>query len=97
MFEQIQKNLLEVLQVTELCWKQIAVGYDGKNANELSTYFLIIQRKIQDTIQQSKLLCDTNIHCLAKIASIQHEKMELTRRHEEKIQVRPFHLSIRSG
>lgn len=87
MFEQIQKNLIEVLQVNELCWKQIAIGWDARNVNELSAYFMIIQKKIQDTIHHSKLLCDTNIHCLAKITSIQHEKNEMIKRYDEKIQV----------
>jgi hypothetical protein len=93
MFENIQKNLLEILQLNDLCWKRSFEQINNNNsnslvANDLTSYFQLSNRKIQETIQQTKFLCETNVRCLAKITALQHEKNELTHSYEERIKVR---------
>lgn len=81
MFEGIQRSLLEILQLQELAWRTTAP------TKEFLSLLPIIQKKIHETISQTRLLCDTNIHCLAKISSLQQEKNDLIRVYEERIQV----------
>lgn len=93
MFETIQKNLLEVLQFHEICSKFFyqELGHSSQGSPLVSLpqvlpYFPSIRQKLEETLQQTKLLCDTNIHCLAKITVLQQENQELSQRYEVRIQ-----------
>ncbi len=98
MFEGIQKNLLEFSHFHDLCHKFFLQEFSNSSISnhiyttnnvflqQLLPYFPTIRGKLEETLQQTKLLCDTNIHCLAKITVLQQEKQELTHAYEGRIQ-----------
>ncbi len=119
MFQNIQKNILDIISLNEFCWKKLLVLLPTSlpstssqlNATQQSIsfsssyyhlkqdesdmkerenlYFMMenLRNKLQEMVTHTKLLCDTNIHCLAKITSLQQEKADLIRFYEDKVTV----------
>jgi hypothetical protein len=88
MFETIQRNLLEFLHFHDVFIQSASQNSSLQPVvSPFLAYFPTIRSKLEETLNQTKFLCETNIHCLAKITALQQEKTELIESYEEKVKV----------